>query len=216
MISELNVTLIGDGSSDKALSNVIKWLIDDLYPQLPSKITFADFRTHKNPPAKYDVAKQIEESQKYYPFDLVVYHRDAESSDLSFIERRKQEVIANIPEGFQDKVVCAVPVKMMEAWLLIDKEAIKRAAGNRNFKGTLDIPTPNRLENITQPKDKLHELLTSASNLTGRKLNNFNVHQKVHLLAEYIEDFSALRELTSFRVFEEDLKAAVSILINTE
>lgn len=216
MISELNVTLIGDGSSDKALSNVVKWLLDDLYPHLPSTVTFADFRTHKNPPEKADIARQIEDSNKYYPFDFLVYHRDAESCDLSFIERRKQEVIANIPAEFQNKVVCAVPVKMMESWLLIDGEAIKRAAGNRNFKGPLNIPQSNKLEKITQPKDKLHELLTRASSLTGRKLNNFNVYQRVHLLAEYIEDFSVLRELESFRVFEDDLKAVVYGLMTTE
>ncbi len=40
---ELKFTLIGDGTSDKVLINIIKWLLDDLYPTIPIRIEFADF-----------------------------------------------------------------------------------------------------------------------------------------------------------------------------
>lgn len=44
MKSGLKFTLIADGSSDAVLLNIVKWLLDDLYPTLPNEGQFADFR----------------------------------------------------------------------------------------------------------------------------------------------------------------------------
>jgi hypothetical protein len=40
-------------------------------------------------------------------------------------------------------VVCVVPVRMMEAWLLIDEMAIRRVAGNPNGRIPIELPVLN-------------------------------------------------------------------------
>jgi len=92
-------------------------------------------------------------------------HRDAEGETL---ERRVIEikgVVADLP----DPLVPVVPVRMQEAWLLIDEPALRCAAGNPNGVINLDMPAIDRLEGIPNPKQVLHELLLDASELTGRR-----------------------------------------------
>ncbi|HRK28917.1 MAG TPA: hypothetical protein PK239_16710 [Chitinophagales bacterium] len=208
MNNTLTYTLITDGSSDSALRHIIGWLLDDLYPQLPHEGVFADFRNIKNPPPTGNVAARVRAAHAYYPCHILFYHRDAEQKSDNIIELRKTEILSTL--NHTESIVCIVPIVMMEAWLLIDEAAIKKAAGNRNNKSNLNLPNLRNIENHPNPKTTLHELLKTASGLRGRNLKKFNADPAVHLVAEYISDFSPLRALKAFQVFEQDLRNAVA------
>ncbi|HUT94205.1 MAG TPA: hypothetical protein VMY37_32390 [Thermoguttaceae bacterium] len=100
--------------------------------------------------------------------------------------------------------VPVVPVRMTEAWLLFDEKAIRRAAGNPNGTDPLQVPV-RQAEDIPDPKAVLHEALRTASGLSGRRRQKFNVRDAVHRVGEYIDDFSPLRRLSAFQRLEEDL-----------
>ena len=87
------------------------------------------------------------------------------------------------------RVVCVVPVRMQEAWLLIDEAALRRAAGNPNGTQPLAMPDVQRLEELTDPKQLISELLRQASELQGRRLERFNWRSSVHRVAEMISRF---------------------------
>ncbi len=209
----LKYTLISDGSSDKTLLRIIRWSLLDLYPELSCKGSFADFRYLKNPPQTGDIVERVKKANEYYPFDILFYHRDAETTDKNIIKKRKEEVFGCIASEPASNIVCVVPITMMETWLLIDREAIKKAAGNRNYAGEIDLPALSKLESVKDPKTKLHHILETTSGLKGRRLKTFNVHSAVHLVAENIKDFSPLRELAAFREFENDLKVAIDMFL---
>lgn len=203
----LNYTLIADGSSDKALLNIIKWSLDDLYSFLPNSGGFADFRNLRKPPKS--LREKARFAMMYFPFDVLFVHRDAEKTDLNIIRQRAQEIRMELESDLPGKIVCVVPVKMMETWLLIETEAIKKAAENRNYSKFIDLPPIKRLENENQPKELMHHLLREVSGLKGRNLKKFNPEVAVHLVAEYIQDFSPLRNLKAFQAFETELTMAV-------
>jgi hypothetical protein len=203
----LAFTLIADGSSDKILLRIIKWSLDDLYADLPNEGAYADFRSLKNPPKSLNEKTRI--ARMNFPFNILFIHRDAEKTDNRMIEQRATEIKKELEPGLVGITVCVIPVKMMETWLLIEPEAIKRAAGNRNYKGEINLPALNRLENENQPKILLHQLLKDVSGLKGRNIKKFNPEAAVHLVAEYIEDFRPLRNLEAFVAFESELKIAV-------
>ena len=209
----LKYTLIADGSSDKVLMNIIKWTLDDLYPRLPNEGIFADFRHLPKPPQKADIKNQVNDAAEYYPFDVLFYHRDAESSDNDIIEKRVTEIKSQLDNSYSSKTICVIPIRMMEAWLLFDEMAIKKAAGNRNYTGNFNLPSINKLEAENDPKKILHNLLMDASGLKGRSLKKFNVHKRVHLVAENIADFSPLKQLKAFKRFEQDLKDVIDKLL---
>ena len=207
-MKELKYTLIADGSSDVILLKIIKWSLDDLFPKLPNDGSFADFRKMLDPPKR--LADKVRTAKLYYPYDILFVHRDAESTDSRLIVQRCQEVNGELQEADIDKTICIVPIKMMETWLLIDEDAIKKAAGNRNYRGSINLPSLRTLEKESQPKELLHNLLREASGKKGRNLKKFNIDRTVHLVAENIEDFSPLRNLVAFQVFEEELKRVVN------
>ena len=210
----LRFTLIGDGSSDKVLMNIVYWLISDLYPTLPLDGSFADFRQFINPPKKGDVSGQIAFANENYPFDLLVYHRDAEKLHRNIIQQRKEEIFSQLADQNSDNnIICVVPIVMMESWLLFDESAIKKAAGNRGYNKPLNLPALSIIENIPQTKTILYKILKEASGLKGRRLKKFNEGQAVHQIAENISDFSPLRILSSFQVFENDLKENIDQII---
>jgi hypothetical protein len=206
----LKFTLIGDGSSDKALMNIIKWLFNDVFPTLPIEGSYADFRTLPNPPLKKNIQEQIKFAEKYYPFHILFYHRDAESSERAILNTRKAEILDGIDASYFSKIICVIPIVMMETWLLIDDTAIKKAAGNRNYNNAIVLPVASKLENIRDSKMFLHELLKETSGLKKRNLKTFNEHKAVHLVSENIRDYSILRQLHSFTVFENDFKTIVN------
>lgn len=213
-MEELKYTLITDGSSDNTLLEIIQWSINDLYPKLAIDGKFCDFRCLPNRVELGNVLQRIKIANFYYPFDVCFYHRDAENTNVKdILITRENEIINALPENLRNKVVCIIPVKMMETWLLTNETAIKAAAGNRNYKEVLNIPSVSKLENIQDPKDLLHSLLREASGNTGRRLKQFNVHQAVHLVAENTDDFSPLRKLEAFKKFEENLKNCINSVL---
>jgi hypothetical protein len=209
----IKYTLIADGSSDKSLLNIINWLLNDLYPELPSSGSYADFRVLSNPPANSDIRSRINYAEIMYPFDILFYHRDAETGDKDIIATRQNEIHSRVAYQHKQKVVCIIPIRMMEAWLLIDENAIKKAAGNRGYSKNISLPSIRRIESISDPKLILHELLKTTSGLKGRNLDKFNANYATHLVAEYITDFGPLRNLSSFMEFENNLKRAVDQFI---
>jgi hypothetical protein len=89
----------------------------------------------------------------------------------------------------------------------------QKASGNRNYKEPISLPSLKALEKENNPKELLHRLLREACGLKGRSLSKFNVHSAVHLVAENISDFSSLRQLEAFKVFEKDLQESVTTFL---
>jgi hypothetical protein len=211
-MKSINYVLICDGSSDKVLMQIINWLFNDLFPAVPINGNFADYRRLPNPPKKGEIIKQVSYAKNlYYPCDIIFYHRDAEEVKPSAIAKRKSEINNALPQ--EDNVICIVPVAMMDAWLLLENEAIKKAAGNRLYKNNLKLPLLQKIETIKDPKKLLHQALADASGLTGRRLSKFNVQSAVHLVAENIKTFEPLRQLQAFQIFENDLKQLIFKII---
>ena len=136
----LTYTLISDGSSDTTLMQIINWCLRNLYPELPINYQYADFRSLQQKPRQGDVKRRIELASVLYPGDLYIYHRDAEKCNRNILDERKSEILDVLDENTRNKVVCIIPIKMMESWLLTSETAIKKAANNPNGRIQLNMP----------------------------------------------------------------------------
>jgi hypothetical protein len=105
--------------------------------------------------------------------------------------------------------VIVIPVRMMEAWLLFDKERLREAAGCPLGNAPLDLPRLRSCEGLADPKERLHRCLRVASEKRGRHLKKFNVDSTLHRLSELIPDFSPLRKLSAFRRLEDELQSVL-------
>lgn len=127
----LSYALLADGTSDKALLPIIGWSLRQVWRDG----TFAPpvFEPRHHAPIEEKIAEIVDQ----YKPHLVFVHRDAENQPY---ETRLKE----IPNG--EKTVPVVPVRMTEAWLLIDENALRWAAGDPNGRQPLDMPPLSRLD----------------------------------------------------------------------
>ncbi len=100
---------------------------------------------------------------------------------------------------------------MTEAWLLIDEEAIRKAAGNPNGSARIAMPAVRKLESIPDPKRILRNCLIEASELTGRRRDQFErrISDSMRRVATLIPDYAPLRRLPAFRRFESEADLAL-------
>jgi hypothetical protein len=168
---------------------------------------FADHRDLPNPPQ--GLTERIRKTVEEFPCDFLFVHRDAEREAPA---RRREEIIQAAQEAGISTVICIVPVRMTEAWLLFDESAIRTAAGNPKGDAALKLPSLKRTESEPDPKTILRQALEAASESSGRKLKQFqrDIPSLVPRVAELIEDFSPLRALSAFRAFETDVHRALT------
>jgi hypothetical protein len=205
-MDEIRYTLISDGSSDRALLPILTWILREKGDIRRVQPEWADLRRLPQPPQT--LRERILSAIDLFPCDLLFIHRDAEREDP---ESRYREIHNALQEatklGFQAPAVCVVPVRMTEAWLLFDEPAIRFAAGNPNGKNPLDMPDLSIIEQVSDPKSFLFQLLRDASGLTGRRLKKFNMGECRIRITELIFDFSPLRQLSAFQRLENDISA---------
>lgn len=205
-MKELRYTLVSDGSSDASLQPILNWLLIENGVARPLRSTWADLGRLQLP-INPSLSDKLRISLEYYPCELLFVHRDAESQSR---EMRVAEIEAAV-SALTDSppIVCVIPVRMVEAWLLIDENAIKSAAGNSRYRGNLTLPDISRLERLPDPKDILHELLKQACDLNRRRLRRYPVHQYARRVSDFIHDFSVLRHLDAFNALEEEIRTAI-------
>lgn len=201
----LRYLLITDGSSDKCLLHIIDWLLRDLVPSEELQSQWADPTEYA--PSSLLLAEKIRSALRFYDCDLIFIHRDAEREP---VERRITEANESIRVSGTDKPASIiVPVRMMEAWLLTDETAIRKAAGNPNGRDVLLMPAINSIEALPEPKERLCRLLTSACGLPQQRRRRFEPHHRVHRVAELTQNFDQLRLLDAFQRFETSTKNAL-------
>lgn len=207
-MSELRYTLLTEGSSDVVLLNHISWLMKR-HTTAPIRPQFAELGRYRHPPK--GLARKIEAAIEFYDCDILFIHRDA---DTFSYEHRQQEMQKAAQSVQHDKppVICVIPVRMQEAWLLFDESAIRSAAGRPTGRMALNLPTLPSVESLANPKTRLHDALRLASGFQGRRLENFDVQAAVRRLAELLEDFSLLLtdHLPAFKRLDTDIARIVS------
>ncbi len=191
MSRQLTYCLVADGGTDRLLEPIIDWSIQRLDPDV--QIDGRSFAKRRGTlEAFFD---------RYDPDGMMTFvHRDAEGTPLT-------ERLAEFDVLDQKSMVPVIPVRMSEAWILFDKDAISEAVGRVTLP--FSVPRASRLEEISDPKACLDEmLLRAAGNPRGRRLKRFNreiVNLRVEV-ARRIRDFSPLDSLPAFRAFQNTLE----------
>lgn len=216
MAKPLRYTLVSDGQSDRALLPIIDWVLQSV-PAVAQRGFAGQHAASTVLRRASGLRGKIDRALHYYPCDLLFVHRDTEASDEKIWQHRCAE-IERAMQGLATPYVCVVPMRMTEAWLLIDADAIRRAAGNSHSQDPLALPPLRRLEQESDPKALLHELLIAASEKQGRRLGQFkqDLSSRHARVAEFITDFSPLRNLSAFLAFEAQTMQAIKNLPEPE
>ena len=205
-MQRLRITLLGDGSSDRALIPILSWLLRQHFGEILIEPEFADLRRLPQPPS--ELSERIRKSVELYPCDLLFVHRDAERESIDKRVEEIRDALRNSDLTPPPPTISVVPVRMQETWLLIDEAALRQAAGNPNGNQPLSMPDANKLEELPNPKEILHDLMRQSSGLQGRHLDQFSrkLGRRLQQLADEIDDFGPLRRLAAFRRLEGEIE----------
>ncbi|MCM2421362.1 DUF4276 family protein [Streptomyces sp. RKAG293] len=200
------VLFIGEGSSDNGLVPHVESI--GVRKGLAISVTVPDFGLLRLPtghslPEKLRAAREL-----HGDYDLVVVQRDA---DRGAAQDRRDEI---------EKAVCAewpgllhvavVPVRMLEAWLLLDEACLRQVAENPRGRVSLDLPKSIAAERVADPKQLLKDSLARASECKGRRLAQFQKRFSQHRLRmlELLDPEGPVADLPSWQDFVRDLDLA--------
>ncbi|MGW4022142.1 hypothetical protein [Streptomyces sp. NPDC005009] len=203
----LRILFTGEGTSDDGLVPHIETMA--AVQGCPVTITSPDFgrlghTDCHSVPDKLRVVRAFGDD-----YDLIVVHRDA---DRFSSEDRKEEIAKAVAVEWPDHPhIAVVPVRMLEAWLLLDEPSIRHIAENPNGRMRLPLPRGKAVEKVADPKKLLKETLALASGYSGRRLNGFQKrfpHHR-HKLLERLDPYGPVSELPSWQAFVDDLVNAL-------
>jgi hypothetical protein len=162
------------------------------------------------------ILQAAKQSQGY---QLLLIHSDADdrSASAALSERIQPglDLVAQQPVNVElcRDLVPIVPVTMIEAWMLADAEALCEIMRTEQSLQDLTIPTsPDAIERIAYPKDRLAQILRNASAYRSRR------RRREHTVSELYEplgqqiDLSKLGRLSAYQTFQEDLASALRFL----
>jgi hypothetical protein len=143
-------------------------------------------------------------------FHVLFIHADGNSDPARAwaerIEPGKTAVEGEL--GTHDRaVVGIVPTRMTEAWALCDGDALRQVLSSTKSDRELTLPPPNQIEGLTDPKEVLDRVVSSAHSRSRRRRAESGAAY-LDRLAEEIR-LDALRALSSFQRFETDVDAAL-------
>ena len=202
-MKSLRYTLLADGSSDKCLIRIIDSVLNEVAGVsaygLLSQVADLRLRSERAP----TLADRMREARDQFPCDVLFVHRDAEREPM---QNRLSEIATAAAQFGDLACVPIVPVRMTEAWLLLETQAIRSAADNPNGSVSIELPRASDLENVPDPKGVLDGLLIAASEKTGRRLAQFkrDLPRRRGRVAALIHDFSPLRQLPAFNAFRAE------------
>lgn len=201
---------LADGPSDMPLSDHL----EQLSRRTGLLLEVVPLDPHRVPAAGRTIEGRVKAAlAQDSDFDCVLVHRDAEKQDP---ERRFEEVRDGVnAAGFSGPAVGIVPVKMTEAWLLLDEQAIRRVAGHPSGTADLGLPKPRHVEGVAHPKAMLQDALITASGASGRRLRvlkkRFGAHRRQ--LLEALDLDGPIEHLAAWQRLKNDVSDLAAQLV---
>ncbi|GAB3809862.1 hypothetical protein [Micromonospora zhanjiangensis] len=198
---------VSEGTSDLPLADLIEALFLDrgvnLFLSRPDFVLL--------PRVARDVRSKIHAGLRLTgPVDVVVVHRDADNAGAE--ERRREITEAASAVAGDSSCLPVIPVRMTEAWLLLDEGLIRQVAGNPRGRGDLQLPRPHEVESRADPKHVLQQCLLRAADVTGRKRESLRKRFPQHRrqLLERLDRFGSVTTLTSWKQLTTEIDAVTN------
>jgi len=196
---------LADGSSDEPLGAHVASLAR--FHDIDLDVVTPDLRRLDNPPGRTVHARLARMLEIDRDFDVLLVHRDVEAQDVG---KRVAEIQRGVDKCSVDwPCVSIVPIRMTEAWLLLDEQAVRSVAGRPSGKAHLALPLPSQVETVPNPKAMLQQSLRTASGFSGRRLVKFKRDFPEHRrqLLERLDRNGPVQALQAWKALEASTAA---------
>ncbi|MGP4111361.1 hypothetical protein ACTWP5_10640 [Streptomyces sp. 4N509B] len=203
----LRVLYLCEGTSDAGLASHVEEIAEEAGVEVT--VSAPDLRWLRER-VGHSVSDKLRAARRLGDdYDLAALQRDADRGPAS---ARRDEIAVAVDRVWPGlRHLPVVPVRMLEAWLLLDEAAIREVAGNPRGRIPLDLPSPSAVERVADPKQRLKDTLAKASGCSGRRLNvvQKRFEENRHRLLELLDREGPVAKVSSWQVFVNDLLAAL-------
>ena len=145
-----------------------------------------------------------------YGITILCLHKDAdEDNDINAFQNAIEPAIQRLQQSddtYCKTIVSVVPIQMIEAWLLADKQLFKNALGTD--KPDLELGIEKHPEAIRNPKDVIADAIRIAQlHRTKRRRMDLTIADIYMPLGEEIS-IEKLSQLSSFNKFRQSVRSA--------
>ncbi|GAA2491291.1 DUF4276 family protein [Winogradskya humida] len=197
---------VAEGTSDMPIADFVERLFFERGVEL--RLSKPDFNRLGRVPK--DVANRLKAGELLNggPFDVVVVHRDADNAGDPARRREIEDATKTLSKV--PRIIPVIPVRMTEAWLLLDESEIRFVAGNPSGKKPLDLPKRNEVEARADPKHLLQMALLNAADVKGRRheLQRKRFFDHRRLLLERLDCHGPVTKLSSWQKMVNDVDQA--------
>ncbi len=202
-MTTLRFTLVAEGTSDRVLIPILRWMLLRHHPEFEWMGQTADLHELPRPPRS--LPQKIATASELFPADVIFIHRDSDREAPANRRREISDAIDSLRESPARHWVPVIPVRMTEAWLLVSESALRNASGNPNGRNPLQLPPWRDLETIPDPKVVLQNLLVDASGLSGRRRKKFNFSAQRARIPDFFESWEDLLRLSSAKQLYDEI-----------
>lgn len=155
------------------------------------------------------VEKASKQGVKEMGMTILCVHTDADDSTAEKAYNNKINPAKQFLEINKELDICQlltpiIPIQMIEAWMLADKELLKREIGTNKSDNELCINRPP--EKISDPKAVITNAIRIAREDVGkRKRNNLDISDLYLPIGQKIE-LGKLESLESYKAFKEEVR----------
>lgn len=206
---DIRFVLVCEGSSDRALTSPLEDLcIAEGADEVIGIVPLLDRLQEPPGRATSDKVRQVVELEPMC--NLLFVHRDADDPDP---EPRYAEIRKAV-KAVARRYVAVVPVQATEAWILADKKELLRSTHSRLGENEIALPKPRDIEQISDPKSKLWQVLLEASQTTGRRRKRFRQDLKRirYGLLENLDVEGPVSSVPSWQRLRRDVRRAMEDL----
>lgn len=151
-----------------------------------------------------------------YGVSIMCIHADADNNSLNAIIDYKFSPLWESLKSQSDSKYCKiivpiVPITMTEAWMMADKELLKKSINANHLKDE-DLGLDKRPETYRDPKDAINKAIALAANQNQRKrIRNLNIGPLYEEMGGLLS-LEALEKLPSYMAFANSVRKALKDL----
>ena len=145
---------------------------------------------------------------------ILFIHADADADAKAARQQRVQPAMDKLMatgEFSAHDIVAVIPVRMTDAWMLADPDALRKAL---HLVENLDLELPTRtreLERLTEPKAQLQQITRRSSTRKRQRRRRDPLDSLPRQLGNSIS-LDCLRRLPAFQIMERELRQSLAHL----
>jgi len=212
--TQLLIGLYTEGPTDiRFLGNIIKRTFDEVCFECSQMIEILDIQTINISKSSFveDVLNASRQGVEDFGIILLCVHVDADNSSDRNVYQNKitpaLSAIANAEDDMCKIIVPVVPVQMTEAWMLADKDLLKRNMGtNRNDQELGLYKTP---EQYSDPKVTIQNAIRIAQQGRTRRRRKELTISDLYLSMGQSIPIDKLKKIPSYIRFRDNVRVAL-------